>query len=223
MNTDAATPLRLWMVTAGLSVIAALLGYVGLTYYLNERPEYAGAEPFDRVYYTLQLFILSPTPLGGPPYGPMLSIAMYLAPLTTVLAVLQAVSAVFRARFAAWVLLRKRGHSVVVGAGPAAFVLARRLAATRPTVLVGSRIGSDVASRGAVRVVDGTDRRSDPARGGRARRGAGICAGQFGCSQRERGASRPVAQPGGCSCVRQSRRRGPRRGTASATAGRRPA
>jgi voltage-gated potassium channel Kch len=143
------------MVTAGLSVIAALLGYVGLTYYLNERPDYAGAEPFDRVYYTLQLFILSPTPLGGPPYGPMLSIAMYLAPLTTVLAVLQAVSAVFRAGFAAWVLLRKRGHSVVVGAGPAAFVLARRLAATRPTVLVGSRIGSDVASRDAVRVVDG--------------------------------------------------------------------
>jgi hypothetical protein len=108
VNTDAATPLRLWMVTAGLSVIAALLGYVGLTYCLNERPENAGAEPFDRVYYTLQLFILSPTPLGGPPYGPMLSIAMYLAPLTTVLAVLQAVSAVFRARFAAWVLLRKR-------------------------------------------------------------------------------------------------------------------
>ena len=35
------------MVTAGLSVIAALLGYVGLTYYLNERPEYAGAEPFE--------------------------------------------------------------------------------------------------------------------------------------------------------------------------------
>jgi hypothetical protein len=34
-------------------------------------------------------------------------------------------------------------------------VLARRLAATRPTVLVGSRIGSDVASRDAVRVVDG--------------------------------------------------------------------
>ena len=155
MNTDAATPLRLWMVTAGLSVIAALLGYVGLTYYLNERPEYAGAEPFDRLYYTLQLFILSPTPLGGPPYGAMLSIAMYLAPLTTVLAVLQAISAVFRARFAAWVLLRKRGHSVVVGAGPGAFLLARRLAATRPTVLVGSRIGSDVASRDAVRIVDG--------------------------------------------------------------------
>jgi hypothetical protein len=155
VNTDAATPLRLWMATAGLSVIAALLGYVGITYYLNERPEYAGAEPFDRLYYTLQLFILSPTPLGPPPYGPMLSIAMYLAPLTTVLAVLQAVSAVFRVRFAAWVLLRKRGHSVVVGAGPAAFVLARRLAETRPTVLVGSRIGSDVASREAVRIVDG--------------------------------------------------------------------
>jgi len=155
VNTGAKTPLRLWMVTAGLSVIAALLGYVGFGYYLNERPEFANAEPFDRVYYTVQLFVLGPTALDGPPYGPMLSIAMYLAPLTTVLALLQAVSAVFRARFAAWVLLRKRGHSVVVGAGSAAFVLARRLAATRPTVLVGSGIGSDVARRHAVRVVDG--------------------------------------------------------------------
>jgi TrkA-N domain len=143
------------MITAGLSVAAALLGFVGFGYYLKEQPEFAGAAAFDQIYYTLQLFILGPTPLGGPPYGPMLSIAMYLAPLTTVLAVLQAVSAVFRARFAAWVLQRKRGHSVVVGAGSPAFVLARRLAATRPTVLVGSGIGADVARRHAVRVVDG--------------------------------------------------------------------
>jgi hypothetical protein len=143
------------MVTAGLSVVAALLGYVGFAHYLEQRPDFADTQPFDRVYYTLQLFVLDPTPLAGPPYGAMLSTAMYLAPLTTVLALLQAVSAVFRARFAAWVLLRKRGHSMVVGAGPAAFVLARRLAATRPTVLVGSGIGSDVARRHAVRVVDG--------------------------------------------------------------------
>jgi len=143
------------MLTAALSVTAAVLGYVGFAYYLNGRPEFAGANPFDLIYYTLQLFVLSPTALSGPPYGPMLSIAMYLAPLTTVLALLQAVSAVFRARFAAWVLLRKREHSVVVGAGPPAFVLATRLAATRPTVLVGSGIGSDVARRHALRVVDG--------------------------------------------------------------------
>jgi hypothetical protein len=155
VNTKAETPLRLWMVTAGLSVIAAVLGYVGFASYLADRPGFAGAGTFDHVYYSLQLFLLSPTPLAGPPYGPMLSIAMYLAPLTTVLALLQAVSAVFRARFAAWVLLRKRGHSVVVGAGPAPFALATRLAATRPTVLVGSGIGSDVARRHAVRVVDG--------------------------------------------------------------------
>ena len=155
MNTQSETPVRLWMVTAGLCVIAAVLGYAGFTQYLKERPEFAGTQPFDRVYYTLQLFVLDPTPLDGPPYGPMLSVAMYLAPLTTILALLQAVSAVFRARFAAWVLLRKRGHSVVVGAGSPAFVLARRLAATRPTVLVGSGIGSDVARRHAVRDVDG--------------------------------------------------------------------
>jgi Trk K+ transport system NAD-binding subunit len=85
----------------------------------------------------------------------MLSIAMYLAPVTTVLAVLQVISAVFRARLAAWALARKRDHSVVVGAGSPAFVLARRLAATRPTVLVGSGIRPDVARRHAVRIVDG--------------------------------------------------------------------
>jgi len=155
VNTPAESPVRLWMVTAGLSFIAAVLGYIGFEDYLNDRPEFAGAHPFDQVYYTLQLFVLDPTPLDGPPYGPLLSVAMYLAPLTTLLALLQAVSAVFRARFAAWVLLRKRGHSVVVGAGSPAFVLAQRLAATRPTVLVGSGIGSDVARRHGVRVVDG--------------------------------------------------------------------
>src|SRR4029453_3644784 len=100
--------------------------------YLKERPEFAGTQPFDQVYYTLQLFVLDPTPLDGPPYGPMLGVAMYLAPLTTTLALLQAVSAVFRARFAAWVLLRKRGHSVVVGAGSPAFVLARGRPAAPP-------------------------------------------------------------------------------------------
>jgi hypothetical protein len=155
VKTPAETPIRLWMVTAGLWAMAAVLGYVGFADYLKGQPEFAGAGVFDQVYYTGQLFLLSSTPLNDPPYGAMLSIAMYLAPLATVLAVLEAVSAVFRARFAAWMLLRERGHSVVVGSGAAAFVLARRLAETRPTVLVGSGIGSDVARRHEVRVVDG--------------------------------------------------------------------
>src|SRR5215213_9778487 len=133
VKTSAETPIRLWMVTAGLWAMAAALGYLGFTDYLKRQPEFAGAGVFDQVYYTGQLFLLSSTPLNDPPYGPMLSIAMYLAPLATVLAVLEAVSAVFRARFAAWMLLRERGHSVVVGSGSAAFVLARRLAGTRPT------------------------------------------------------------------------------------------
>jgi Trk K+ transport system NAD-binding subunit len=155
VKTPAERPIRLWMVTAGLCAVAAVLGYVGFADYLKGQPEFAGAGVFDRVYYTGQLFLLSSTPLNDPPYGPMLSIAMYLAPLATVLAVLEAISAVFRARLAAWMLLRERGHSVVVGSGLAAFVLARRLAETRPTVLVGSGIGSDVARRHEVRVVDG--------------------------------------------------------------------
>lgn len=155
MNTPAEMRLRLWMVTAGLSVTAAVLGYAGFAQYLGARSQFADGGPFDRIYYTLQLFVLSPTALGAPPYGPMLSIAMYLAPLTTVLAVLQVISAVFRARLAAWALARKREHAVVVGAGAPAFVLARRLAATRPTVLMGSGIGPDVARRHALRVVEG--------------------------------------------------------------------
>src|SRR4051812_38987725 len=138
MGTEAPTPLRLWAMTAALSVIAALLGYLGFAGYLAGQPDFTGAGVADRLYYTLQLFLLDPTPLNGPPYGVLLSIAMYLAPFTTVLAVLQAISLAFRDRIAASALRRKKDHSIVVGAGPEAFVLARRLAATGTVVLVGS-------------------------------------------------------------------------------------
>jgi hypothetical protein len=40
VKTETTTPFRLWVVTAGLSVIAALLGYVGFADYLSERPEF---------------------------------------------------------------------------------------------------------------------------------------------------------------------------------------
>lgn len=155
MGAEVPTPLRLWTLTAALSVIAALLGYLGFVSYLAGQSDFAGAGVADRLYYTLQLFLLDPTPLNGPPYGALLSIAMYLAPFTTVLAVLQAISLAFRDRIAAWALRRKKGHSMVVGAGAEAFVLARRLAASGMVVLVGSDITPDVARRHGVRVVAG--------------------------------------------------------------------
>lgn len=155
MRIEASTPVRLWILTAVLSLVAAVLGYLGFGSYLATRPAYGGAGSVDRLYYTLQLFLLDPIPLDEPPYGVLLTTAMYLAPLTTVLAVVQAASAVFRARFTAWALRHRRGHAVVVGAGSEAFVLAQRLAAAGPTVLVGSGLAQDVARRHRLRVVDG--------------------------------------------------------------------
>ena len=49
MNTPAETRLRLWMVTAGLSVIAAVLGYAGFAQYLGERAQFADVGPFVEV------------------------------------------------------------------------------------------------------------------------------------------------------------------------------
>ncbi|MGQ0574806.1 MAG: NAD-binding protein [Pseudonocardia sp.] len=155
MGGGGSTPLRLWAVTGVVSVVAVVLGFVGFGPYLRARPEYAGAGFADRLYYTVQLFLLDPTPLDGPPYEFPLNVALFLAPLATVLAVLTAVAGVFRARLAAWALRRRTGHAVVVGAGPEAFVLAQRLAAGGPTVLVGSGVRRDVARRHGLRVVDG--------------------------------------------------------------------
>jgi hypothetical protein len=121
----------LWTVTLTLAVVAAVLGYVGLQLYLQPPLDYADAGPFERAYYTAQMFVLSSSAVTDPPYNPPLLVALFLAPFTTVLAVLQAVSAVFRARYHAWRLRRARGHTIVVGAGPAAFVLAQRLAERR--------------------------------------------------------------------------------------------
>ena len=153
MDTDARPPLRLWMGTAALGLIAAVLGYLGYGFYLDGQPDFEDAGIADRIYYTLQLFLLDPTPLDAPPYGPLLSTAMYLAPLATVLAVLQAVSLAFREQIASWRLRRRRGHAVVVGAGPEAFALARQLGGA--SVLIGSNVSPTAARRHGVRLVAG--------------------------------------------------------------------
>lgn len=145
---------RLWGLTLGLAVTAALLGYFGLDDYLAGQG--LGAAGFwERAYYTAQMFVLGSVPVENPPFNANLRAALLLAPLTTVLAVLQAVSTVFRAQYVAWRLRHTRGHAVVVGSGPAAFVLAQRLAGTGPTVLVGSDVRADVARRHHLNVVPG--------------------------------------------------------------------
>ena len=157
MSTGTPESLRSGLITGALSLIVGTIGYLGLSSYLDKQPEFADAGFWPRLYYTIQLFVLDSTPLSGPPYGVLLTIAMFVAPLVTVLAVLQAVSAAFRAWWAAWLLTRAHGHSVVVGSGLAAFVLAQRLAAAEKekVVLVGSGIDAEVAQRHGITVVDG--------------------------------------------------------------------
>lgn len=135
MGAEGRESAALWAVTLVLAVVAAVLGYAGLDTYLPGTEDYAGAGVAERLYFTAQMFVLSSTAVGKPPYGAALTAALFLAPFTTVLAVLQAMSAVFRARFVAWRLRRSRGHTLVIGAGPAAFVLAQRLAEPEPNAL----------------------------------------------------------------------------------------
>jgi hypothetical protein len=172
VSTERPATLRLWMVTVVLSVAALVLGVVGFSRYLGHGAgagsEFTGARFFDLLYYTLQLFVLGPSPFGGPPYDVPLSLAMYLAPLATVLAVVATVSAAFRDRLAAWRVSRRSGHTVVVGTTPEAWVLAQRLAepaggtsvrrprtSAQTVVLVGSGIDRDLARRHDLRVVSG--------------------------------------------------------------------
>ena len=162
MSAEGPGSARLWLVTLALAVTAVVLGLTGLAGYLPDT-EYAAAGFWDRLYYTAQMFVMGPTPVEGPPYNVPLRLALFLAPFTTVLAVLQTISTVFRSQLLAWRLRHARGHAVVVGSGPEAFVLAQKLADEptgrgwwrRATVLVGSDVAPDVARRHDVHVVPG--------------------------------------------------------------------
>ena len=160
---------RWWAIGTGvLAVIATVTGWIGYGSYLKGQPGFGSANFFDRLFYTFQLFVLGPAPFGGPPYGWWLSIASFLAPLTTVVAVVQTVSSAFRSSWEAWTLRRAHGHDVVVGRTPEAFALAQVLGARtvahgqktqgaveRRVVMLGTNITTDVARRHNLSVVAG--------------------------------------------------------------------
>ncbi len=146
---------RLWLIVASAAV-AAVFGAIGFAEYLPTRDEFADATGSDIAYYTAQLFVLSPTPLERPgPLNGWLEIARFLAPLTTILAVIEAVRVLLRDRIRAWVAAHSRGHAVVTGDSPAAVAIARRLAETRRVVLIGSLGAADLIRRHRVLVVAG--------------------------------------------------------------------
>ena len=81
----------------------------------------------DRVDYTLQLFVLDPAPFGTGPYGDRLDVARFLAPATTVLALVQTLARLFGDWIRSSWFRRARGHVIVIGDGLAPTELAKRL------------------------------------------------------------------------------------------------
>jgi hypothetical protein len=153
-----------WVLTLALALVAAGLGYAGLSDYLGDpatAPEFRGAGSLDLVYYTAQLFVLDPAPIGRGPFPATLEWARFLAPATTLLAVVQTVARLFGDWIRTAYFRLRPGHDIVVGDGADAGLLARRLVADgRTVVLVGGALPVAHARRHGVLVVPGdpTDR-----------------------------------------------------------------
>ena len=116
-------PARRWMVLAGLTALALILGYLGFER-LPDGDEWGFG---DSLHRSIQLFVLES---GGvaPPVPWELEVARLLAPAVTVYAAVLAGIALFRDRLRELgVRLRARDHVVVAGLGSKGFPLARRL------------------------------------------------------------------------------------------------
>jgi voltage-gated potassium channel Kch len=130
---------------AGVLVVVLLplvLGYIGLHQYLSQ-PAAAAAYGHgwaDTAFYDLQLPVLAAAPVeGAGPYPVPLGIARLLAPAVAGLATLGTLRLLLAEQRRRWSAATARRHAVVVGDGPVAIELARRLRAEmRKVVLVGS-------------------------------------------------------------------------------------
>ncbi|GAA3029118.1 hypothetical protein GCM10020000_02120 [Streptomyces olivoverticillatus] len=121
---------------AATAVAAVVLGCIGFRAYVRTRPEF-GSDPFDLLYYSLQLFVLSSAPLDkGGPLPAALEIARYAAPLATAYAVAETVRVLGADEIRRVRVARRRGHAVVCGSGQPALLLAERLRAAGTAVVV---------------------------------------------------------------------------------------
>lgn len=111
-----------WAVVGGLALVAFVLGIVGLH---RLRVEAASPKPWiwaDAVYFSLRLFGFN-YDLGGDEASPyaagnwQLWVARFLAPASTALAVLKAVTQAAATQITLWQVSQWKGHTVVCGAG----------------------------------------------------------------------------------------------------------
>lgn len=119
--------LRLLFAIGG--VVAFICGYLGLDEYLRESTG-DRQNPFDLIYYDLQLFVLGAPPLDdGGPFPPLLDIARFAAPAVTAYAVVEACRLLFATELRRLRDRNARGHVIVCGDGLVADTLTRRLRA----------------------------------------------------------------------------------------------
>lgn len=130
---------RLWLWPAWLvTVVGALVtGYLGLREFVATlEPGTYGTAWYAIAYYDLQLFVLSSNPLDQPgPYPLLLEIARFAAPAAAIWAIFEAGHALFAGRYERWRISRRADNVIVVGATPAADVLAKKLHASSRRVI----------------------------------------------------------------------------------------
>jgi hypothetical protein len=118
----------MWRLLFPLMAITALvLGYSGMGELLAAQDEFAD-NLWDRVYYTLQLFVLGAPPLDeGGKLPTSLQLARFLAPAVTIYAVMEAVRLLFATELTRLRARLSRGHVIVFGESPVAEALTSRL------------------------------------------------------------------------------------------------
>ncbi|GAA3345508.1 hypothetical protein GCM10020358_52880 [Amorphoplanes nipponensis] len=148
-----------------LALVSVILGYVGMGGLLAARVEFAD-DTWDRLYYTLQLFVLGAPPLDEGGVMPVsLQVARFLAPAVTVYAVIEAVRLLFAAELARLRARRSRGHVIVCGESLVADALATRLADGGRRVVRMAGAGAPAAGRRGVLLAPGDSTRAELLRG----------------------------------------------------------
>ncbi|MFE9657367.1 RyR domain-containing protein [Micromonospora sp. NPDC006431] len=131
-------PAGWWLrIVFGVIGLASLvLGYIGFERLLAVRPETAH-DPYDVLYYDLQLFVLSAEPFqNAGPYPWQLQVARFTAPLFTLLAVAETGRLLLAAEIRRLRARRARDHVLVCGDSQFAHMLADRLFADGERVVV---------------------------------------------------------------------------------------
>jgi hypothetical protein len=122
---------------AVVGVAAFALGLWGMIWYLPDPHTSTPYTFWNSLYGTFQLFLFDSAPIqNGGPFPPPLEIARFLAPLATLSGVVGTTRALLSDRLRARTARRAGGHAVVCGTPEVSDLLADRLRARGPVVVI---------------------------------------------------------------------------------------